>query len=214
MNSFCARRLWLAAALLGSGLAAGLMAGCAAGGDSYTGDAGAMVELSKEPLKIEPRLFGNHAGVLITTPHYHIYTTIEDPLYRRLLTKVLEGAYARGTLANPQAQVNGPLDCYVFASRGQWETYTRAQAGSNAPIYLQISAGGYCQEGVFAGYDIGRDQTLSVVAHEAWHQYAFFAFKDRLPAWLDEGLATQNEAIEWQGTTPVFRAGVGTGGGS
>src|SRR5207237_472507 len=30
-------------------------------------------------------------------------------------------------------------------------------------------------------------------------------FKDRLPAWLDEGLATQNEAIEWTGTTPEFR---------
>jgi len=133
---------------------------------------------------------------------------VQDPVYQHLLAKVLEATHERMTLLNPNTQgsaAGGPvsgggriLDCYVFASRGQWESYTRARAGSNAPIYLQISAGGYCQEGVFAGYDIGREQTLSVVSHEAWHQYSWFAFKDRLPSWLEEGLATQNEAVEWQ----------------
>jgi hypothetical protein len=180
-------------------------AGCQSAATTYTGDAKALAELSREPLATEPWTFGNHAGVIITTPHYRIYTTIEDPLYRRLLAKILEAAYTRGTLANPQARVTGPLECYVFASRPQWEAYTRVRAGSNAPIYLQISAGGYCQEGVFAGYDIGRDSTLSVISHEAWHQYSWFAFKDRLPSWLEEGLATQNEAIDWDGTTPRFK---------
>jgi len=181
------------------------LAGCESINTTYSGDAKALAELSKEPLASEPWTFAGHTGVVISTPHYRIYSTINDPLYQHLLAKLLEADYRRGTMANPQARVSGPLECYVFASRNQWETYTRLRAGSNAPIYLQISAGGYCQEGVFAGYDIGRDQTLSVISHEAWHQYSWFAFKDRLPSWLEEGLATQNEAIEWQGTTPQFK---------
>jgi hypothetical protein len=195
----------LVAGLVGVAIAAGLLASCEANSAGYTGDAKALADLTKEPLASQPWNFGTHAGVMIRTEHYRVYTTIEDALYQRLLAKLLEADYRRGAVINPQSKVNGPLECYVFGSRGQWETYTRVKAGTNAPIYLQISAGGYCQEGVFAGYDIGRDQTLSVVAHEAWHQYAYFAFKDRLPAWLDEGLATQNEAIEWEGTTPTFK---------
>ncbi len=172
----------------------------------YTGDAQALAQLSQQPLPSTSWQFGQHSGLQITTAHYHIFTTIDDGLYDRLLVRVLEAAYARGAAAVPQAAVNRPLDCYVFGSRSQWEAYTKVRAGSNAPIYLQISAGGYCQEGVFAGYDIGRDQTLSVIAHEAWHQFSWFAFKDRLPSWLEEGLATQNEGIEWEGTTPRFRS--------
>ncbi|MCL2647754.1 MAG: hypothetical protein FWD61_12210 [Phycisphaerales bacterium] len=194
--------------LAGVIVAGGLLAGCQAMGGGETrveNDPQGVAALASEPLSTQAWQFGNHAGVMIATPHYRVYTTIGDPIYQRLLAKLLEANFARSTLLNPQSRVSGPLDCYVFATRGQWETYTRVHAGGNAAVYLQIAAGGYCQEGVFAGYDIGREPTLSVVAHEAWHQYAHFAFKDRLPAWLDEGLATQNEAIDWQGTLPVFR---------
>jgi hypothetical protein len=203
-RSFQLGARWLRCGFMAAAIAA--LAACGTVNSRYTGDAKALAELAREPLPTEPWNFGGHPGVVITTPHYRIYSTIDDPLYQRLLAKTLEAAYARGSLANPQVRVAGPLECYVFASRHQWETYTRLRAGSNAPIYLQISAGGYCQEGVFAGYDIGsREQTLSVVSHEAWHQYSWFAFKDRLPSWLEEGLATQNEAIEWQGTAPHFK---------
>lgn len=181
------------------------LAGCQSGPPHFAGDAQALADLSAQPLASEPWTFGSHPGALIKTPHYHIYTTIQDGLYERLLTRALEGAYARAMEVNPATHPLPPLDCYVFDSRSQWETYTRVRTGPNAPIYLEISAGGYCQEGVFAGYDIGREQTLSVIAHEAWHQYSWFTFKDRLPSWLEEGLATQNEAIDWQGVTPIFK---------
>jgi hypothetical protein len=177
-----------------------------------------LAALSKEPLSSEPRArgvgpwsFSDHSGSLISTQHYRIFTTIDDPVFSHMVIRVLEAAHDRAEALVPGAsltgsvKLNSPLDCYVFSSRGQWESYTRERAGSNAPIYLQISSGGYCQEGVFAGYDIGRQQTLSVIAHEAWHQYSWFAFKSRLPAWLEEGLATQNEAIEWSEAQPVFR---------
>jgi hypothetical protein len=168
-----------------------------------------LAELAREPLPVQSWNFGNEPGTLIQTAHFRIYTTIEDPLYQHLLVRVLEATHDRVKSLNPNIVVplpNNYLNCYVFSSRFQWEAYTRARAGSNAPIYLQISAGGFCQEGVFAGYDIGREQTLSVVAHEAWHQYSWFAFKDRLPSWLEEGIATQNKAIAWDRTTPYFRS--------
>jgi hypothetical protein len=190
-------------AAVAAGVVTAGLAGCQTGG-GFSSDAGALRELSGQPLAADPWTFGQHTGVVIKTAHYRIYTTVQDGLYQRLLGKVVEGAWARATAANPQGHPVTPLDCYVFGTRSQWETYTRLRAGSNAPIYLQISAGGYCQEGVFAGYDIGREQTLSVIAHEAWHQYSWFTFKDRLPSWLEEGLATQNEAIDWQGVNPVF----------
>jgi hypothetical protein len=153
---------------------------------------------------IDPWSFDGRDGSLIATDHFRIRTTIDDPLFQHLLVRVVEAAFLHNReLA--KFTPSQPLDCYVFASRGQWETYTRAQAGTNAPIYLQISSGGYCQQGVFAGYDLGRRRTLSVVAHETWHQYSWFAFKDRLPSWLEEGLAAQNEAIVWDEGHPVFR---------
>ena len=163
--------------------------------------------MEREPLTLEPWGFADSPGELIKTDHFHIYTTVGDAVYQHLMVKVLEATHTRVMLLNPKFVSPGgkAMDCYVFATRGQWESYTRARAGSNAPIYLQIASGGYCQEGVFAGYDIGRQQTLSVIAHEAWHQYSWFAFKSRLPAWLEEGLATQNEAMEWKGTEPTFR---------
>jgi hypothetical protein len=195
-------------AIFGSVALSLLLTGCgtAGTGSGYAGNAQALSELSQQPLPATPWNFGQHAGTELTSTHYRVYTTINDSLYEHLILRVLEAAYARGLQTVPTATVAGPLDCYVFSNRDQWEAYTKVRAGSNAPIYLQISAGGYCQMGVFAGYDIGRDQTLSVIAHEAWHQFSWFAFKDRLPSWLEEGIATQNEGIDWDGITPIFHS--------
>jgi hypothetical protein len=175
-----------------------------------------LAPLAGQPLTAETRVrqvqswsFDGTDGSQITTDHFRIRTTLDDPIFQHLLVRVVEAAFLHNReLA--KFTPDQPLDCYVFASRGQWETYTRAQAGSNAPIYLQISSGGYCQQGVFAGYDLGRRRTLSVVAHETWHQYSWFAFKSRLPSWLEEGLAAQNEAIVWDGDQPVFRPELNT----
>ena len=190
---------WLLAFTMLAGLA-----GCAATDPSVGLGRDAITELSHEPLAATEWRFGQAPGTLITTPHYRLYTTIQNPLYQRLMARMLEACFTRFTELNPANSINHPMDCYVFADRDAWELYTKLRAGSNAPVYLQISAGGYCQEGVFAGYDIGREQTLSVLSHEAWHQFSWFTFKDRLPSWLEEGLATQNEAIVWDSTTPTF----------
>jgi len=182
-----------------------LLTGCQSDTSSgYLANATALQALADEPLDSKPWQFGNRTGHEIVTPHYQIYTTIKDPIYQHLLVKVLEASHARAVKMDPESHVDGPLVCYVFRNRDEWEAYTKMRGGANAGIYLHIAAGGYCQQGVFAGYDLGRDQTLSVIAHESWHQFSWFAFKDRLPSWLEEGLATQNEGVEWDGVTPRF----------
>ena len=180
-------------------------------GGGYLANQAAIAKLAEEPLPSQPWEFGQIPGLKITSAHYDVYTTVRDPVYQRLLIKVLEADRARfdkiapgGSASVPHGPKGGGLECYVFGDRRQWEFYTRKHNPLNSEIYLRIAAGGYSQEGIFAGYDLGREQTLSVIAHEAWHQYSWFAFKDKLPSFLEEGMATQNEAIEWDGTTPRF----------
>jgi len=181
-----------------------LFGGCLNNGiadDKAAADAMAAEHLTTQPWHLAGT---DTPGLAIFSDHYKICTTIRDPLYQHLLARVLEAAYARSQVLNagtPVTPPGGVFECYVFGDRPQWELYTRLRMGPNAATYLQISAGGYAQQGVFAGYDISRDRTLSVIAHEAWHQYAYFAFKDRIPAWLDEGIATQNEHIDIDPTT-------------
>ena len=203
VNPTLYRRLLAGALLIPPLLLAGCQSSTTPPGGAFA-DAHALQELSQEPLDSTPWQFGNRTGHEIVTPHYRVYTTIQDPIYQHLLIKVLEAAHTREDKIDPGANVNGPLTCFVFKNRDEWEAYTRMRGGANANIYLHISAGGYCQEGVFAGYDLGREQTLSIIAHESWHQFSWFAFKDRLPSWLEEGLATQNEGIDWDGVTPRF----------
>ncbi len=143
-------------------------------------------------------------GRLIQTAHYRIYTTIDSAVQQQLLARVLEADYARFIRLVPQAAPKLPMIGYVFRNRRQWAQYTRKVTGNMAPIYLHIEAGGYERNGVFAAYRSTVPEILSVVAHEAWHQFSFLALKDHLPAWLDEGLATQCEAMQWHHGQPRF----------
>jgi len=147
---------------------------------------------------------GPSDGRVIQTLHYRIYTTIDNPVQQRLMARVLEADYARFIRLLPGAAPKLPLVGYVFRNRSQWARYTRQTAGSHASIYLHIEAGGYERNGVFAAYRSNVAEILSVVAHEAWHQFSFLALKDHLPAWLDEGLATQCEAMRWRHGYPIF----------
>ncbi len=143
-------------------------------------------------------------GRIIRTAHYRIYTTIDNPLQQRLIARVLEADYTRFIRLVPGAVPALPMTGYVFRNRSQWARYTRQTTGAQASIYLRIEAGGYERNGVFAAYRSNIAEILSVVAHEAWHQFSFLSLQDHLPAWLDEGLATQCEAMQWHDGYPVF----------
>ena len=138
-------------------------------------------------------------GLAITTAHYRIFTTLEDPLILRQAPFFLESAFESyskvlGQTINPKKK----LQVYFWQTRQQWEQFTRYWAGRQAPLYMKIKAGAYYLRGACVTYHIRRDANFAVLAHEGWHQFSHQLFKYRLPSWLDEGLATNFETYTWE----------------
>ena len=134
-------------------------------------------------------------GLIITTEHYRICTTLLDSLMLRELPGFVESAY-RGY----NSQLSEPIETttkftiYLFARRKQWEDFTKAFAGRHASLFCKIKSGAYYLNGACVVYYIGRERTFSALGHEGWHQFNSRHFKFRLPSWLDEGIAMLFEA--------------------
>ncbi len=161
-------------------------------------------ELLQTPPMTKPWNDAGRLGAIIHTRHYRIYTTLQSPLQRALCARVVEAAWRRFAALVPGTRVHSPLVGYIFRNRKEWAAHVRATAGSLATVYLHIRQGGYEQNGQFVIWRTGLNEMLSVLAHECWHQLSFRALQNHLPAWLDEGLATQNETFYWHNGQPVF----------
>lgn len=148
--------------------------------------------------EVEPWSEEHLPGITITTEHYHIHTTLLDPLMLRQVPAFMESAY-RGY----QDQLPKPIETkikftvYLFADRAQWEDFTKKFTGRQWPMYLKIKKGAYYLNGACVAYNIGRKKTFSVIAHEGWHQFNSRHFAYRLPSWLDEGIAMLFEASRY-----------------
>ncbi len=134
-------------------------------------------------------------GLKLTTDHYEIFSTVQQPLILRMIPGFVESAY-RGyndQLAQP-IETSNKFTIYLFADRRQWEDFTNVFAGDQAPLFCKIKTGAYYLNGACVVYDIGPKRTLAAVGHEGWHQFNSRLFKYRLPSWLDEGVAMLFEA--------------------
>jgi hypothetical protein len=99
------------------------------------------------------------------------------------------------------------METYMMATRPQWEEVTRLVGGKNAPLFLNIGRGGFATDGTAVYWDIGEHDSLAIAAHEGWHQYTQATFRQPLPVWIEEGLATYMEGFRWhpsQRGTPMF----------
>lgn len=146
-------------------------------------------------------------GVELLSEHYQIRVTARDPLLRESLGVFMEtafGCYAE--VLPPQREPERRLPIYLFEIREQWAAFTRAFVPERAHTYLHIQDGGYLDQSTATAvtFDIGRDRTLALLAHEGWHQYWAGHFTSTLPAWLNEGLATQFEAFVLSDGRPRF----------
>lgn len=201
--------------LLGASLGLVVLAGCAkhADDDVMLGDLGAeaITQVSVEPtpdvLSAEPWTFGATAGEVIRTQHYRIFTTESNKGARRRLASFSEHALAQyrtalGPLPSPPVR----LDTYLMDNRPQWERLTKQLMGTQATQLLAIQRGGYASRGIGVYYDLGLFDTCAIAAHEGWHQYTQRTFRDPLPIWLEEGVATYMEGHSWANATPIFRA--------
>ena len=145
-----------------------------------------------QSVRIWPNRFG--PGLCLETRHYRILTTLSDPFFLSRLPNFVEAAHRSYNEQLPVAvspETRSTL--YLFATRAQWEAFTRRFAGRQARLFLKIQEGAYCLNGRCVVYDIGPERTLSAIGHEGWHQFTSRHFKNRLPSWLDEGIAMQFE---------------------
>lgn len=132
----------------------------------------------------------------ITTPHYEIYTDIHEQQSIDQLTLVMEASYAQySKLSPPLPPDNRPLRCYIFSRRDEWASFTSRNTGADSAIYLQINRGAYTVDDWFVAYWIGDHGTLSIAAHEGWHQFVARRYISRMPPALDEGLACAFENL-------------------
>ena len=176
--------------------------GCAGGGGG-----GPRGELTGPTVAVvptfEPWAYNDRPGALIHTPHYDIYTTVNDPSVRRRLPAVMEGALGEYHRVAPGVPLTAqPMKCFVFGTREQWVDFTRRHTGAEAYWYLKINRGGYTNRDWYVAYFVGEAATLSVAAHEGLHQFAFRHFAGRLPPFLEEGIATMYEDLRWEGDLP------------
>jgi hypothetical protein len=148
-------------------------------------------------------------GWKIGTPHYTIFTTIAKEEVRAMLPQVMEGAYAQYRQLVPGVPLSDrPMDCYIFYERMEWNDFTKSTTGRDAAVYLQIRRGGYALQDRYVAYYIGVNGTASVAAHEGWHQFVSRNFKGRLPPFLEEGLATTFEGVEFKDNLPRWNTAV------
>jgi hypothetical protein len=184
-----------------------LLAGCATTGTQigqWFGPSAAAVT-SEQPVTLT-----DGTARLILTDHYKIYTTISDSDMVNKIAQVMEGSFqAYQTLAPGVPPTTYRMQCFVFANRAQWSEFTSEQfPPAEAAIYLQINRGGYTRHDWYVAYYIGASSTLSVAAHEGWHQFAARHFKTRLPPFLEEGLATMFEGVKFRDGLPRFNLSI------
>lgn len=147
-------------------------------------------------LSVEPWEFNGHQGRLIRTSWYRLFTTETDPALVDAMPEFLEAAlehYTTGIAALPRPAMK--LDTFLMATRPQWVSLTQQVMGSSAGTYLRIERGGFAAGGRALLWSIGPRDTLAIAAHEGWHQYTQRTFKQWLPAWLEEGIATYMEGF-------------------
>lgn len=165
---------------------------------------------------IEPWSYNGAEGRLVRTPHYRLFTTQHDSVLNARVPLFLESALAayRTCITSPDSPTGGDLlpepslklDTYILRSRADWTLLTRQTTGNQAEMFLRIRRGGFAFGGKALLFDIGSRDTLSIAAHEGWHQYTQRAFQRPLPIWLEEGMATYMEGYRYdiRGNSPRF----------
>jgi len=148
-------------------------------------------------------------GVQFLTDHFDLRVSSRDPPLVDLVAPFMEATfmeYRKIVPPPPDRTDQERMVVYLFGDRKQWARFTELRFPRQAPIYLHIHAGGYAdyQSATAVTYDIGRDITLALLAHEGFHQYLARYFPEQVVPWINEGLATQWEAFDLKDGYPVY----------
>ncbi len=184
---------------------ASLLASCAApSADPADAPASLAVRESIDVIVSDrPWTYHGIEGRLVETPSYRIFLTERDPLVSRRVPVFLELALAHyRTLLGELPAPAGAMETYILASRNQWAALTRQIMGADAQTYLKIRAGGFASQGRAMLFNIGSRGTFATTSHEGWHQYTQRTFRQPMPIWLEEGVATLMEGYRWDEVSP------------
>ncbi len=186
--------------------------GAVAGGDIVERGAGGRAGGSTAEMVLEREgwSFGGADGSVVRTPHYRLFTTVRNPVLVDRVALFLERGlehYRRAALSEGTAALPAPperLDTYLMSGRAEWESVTRRLLGDRSDEALGIGRGGFAARGVGVYWNIGLYDTLAVAAHEGWHQYTQRTFRQGLPVYLEEGIASYMEGHKWENGVPEF----------
>lgn len=188
------------------------LAACGGNGPSDRAESGvarSSISTASIVLSEEPWSFGTSNGTLVTTPHYRVFTTERNATTRSRLAPFIELSLMRyqeafGGLPGPERQ----METFLMANRPEWVRLTGQLMGRRAQPLMSIRRGGFALDGRALLFDVGVHDTFALIAHEGWHQYTQTAFRERLPPWAEEGIATTMEGFRWIGPSldrPDFR---------
>jgi len=151
--------------------------------------------------------FHGRPGVELVTPHYLVRTTCKSPTLLAAIPDFLESCWdAYAELLPSQTQPTEPLKTYLFQGRAEWEAFTDDFAPARADVYKKIRSGGYSERGTTVSHYSTISATLSILAHEGFHQYLELTRGRNIPPWLNEGLACNFESFELDAANrPVFQ---------
>jgi Protein of unknown function (DUF1570) len=181
-------------------MAAACVGGCSGSGIAPEHRASPAVVAAFE---VEDWEYEGHAGKLIRTPSYRLFTTAPDVAMVDQMPRFLEAALERYTTGlGPLSRPALRLDTFLMGDRDQWASLTRQVMGREAATFLRIDRGGFASGGRALLWTIGRRDTFAIAAHEGWHQYTQRTFRESLPAWLEEGIAVFMEGFVEDPATP------------
>src|SRR5437588_13082927 len=96
------------------------------------------------PVRVDHGNYGTGEVARVITPHYLLYSTIEDDALLSRIGELMEGALVEyRTIAPDVPLTDKPMECYLFASRKEWAEFTRTHTGEDASVYLRVNRGGY-----------------------------------------------------------------------
>ncbi len=179
---------------------------------SAVGDGGRAIAVGGSAARSAPLVMPwksmSRDGHEIVTDHFQIRTTVRNGDLRRFIPVFTEHALVQYTTALvPLPAPTNRLETYIFGTRDEWTSFTRDRLGDEAQTYLGLGRGGYTSKSVAILYDIGPTDTLTILAHEGWHQYSQSVFRQELPVWLEEGVATYMEGYRVDSAgQPIFSA--------
>lgn len=146
---------------------------------------------------------GGLRGVVLATRNYRLHSTLRDQELQDLLPQTMESAFKHYRTAIVDLPLpTEPMRTYVFGSRSEWNRFTQARlSAEEAQKMLRLRRGAYTANGEVVLHDLGRTDTIFLAIHEGWHQYSQSVFREPLPIWLEEALATYMEGHRVDGET-------------